>query len=173
MVQLSFTDDVQWDIFKYRKLVGHECLQMMCSSYRPGLNGALGIQRRKYWAGNGKTAWKITITWFDGGCYQRVLKCFENIEVGLVNSNVKWGRRFGGKLSWWQWPLSCAWKRPGEGGVENDLRGNTVSSAIYVVFAKGLFSERRSHHIALLSIAFLIGTVWKCSLELVLQKLGS
>lgn len=48
------------------------------------------------------------------GAIKECLKCFENIEAGLVNLNVKWGGRFGEDFLY----VDDLWAGPQRGHVQ-------------------------------------------------------
>lgn len=97
---------------------------------------------------------------------------WEHRGVGLVNLNVKWGRRFWGKLSWWGCPelhleeAKYRWcrKLPQSQGTECQV-SHTASLLKDFLRKEGLRSPA--------FYGSLIGTLWKCSSELFLQKPGS
>lgn len=134
-----FTNDVRWDV-RFTSVWNWWVVDVCKWCAHPtdqGLIEFLGIQRGKFEAGGGKTGWKITIIWFDGGACQRDFRCFENIEVGSMNLNVKWGKRSGGRYPWWGWPLSWHLQRLSEDGVENCIIRGQRSVRSYWTWFQG------------------------------------
>lgn len=141
-------------VFKRMKLVGHGCLQMMCSSYRPELYWASGNTKREmlswWWKDRMENNYNVIWRWALSRRFE--VFCEHRGELRWFGCEVR--RKVWERPSWWGWPLSWASKRSSEDDTKHYVRQRQqcqVSNAFSLLLARNN-SERKGHHIALVFI---------------------